>query len=85
MEAMPMELARTITEELTIPTIGIGAGPHCDGQILVLHDVIGLFDKFLPKFVKKYANLKEETLNAVRTYREEIEKGVFPSENESFK
>jgi 3-methyl-2-oxobutanoate hydroxymethyltransferase len=85
LEAIPMELARTISEKLTIPTIGIGAGPYCDGQILVLHDVIGMFDRFVPKFVKKYANLKEETLNAVRTYREEIEKGVFPSENESFK
>jgi len=85
MEAMPMELARKITEELTIPTIGIGAGPHCDGQILVLHDVIGLFDKFLPKFAKQYTNLKSESLKAITTYREEIEKGIFPSEDESFK
>ena len=80
-----MELARTISEKLTIPAIGIGAGPYCDGQILVLHDVIGMFDRFVPKFVKKYANLKEETLNAVRSYRKEIEKGVFPSKDESFK
>jgi len=85
MEAMPMELAKTITEEMTIPTIGIGAGPHCDGQILVLHDVIGLFERFLPKFAKQYTNLKVEALNAITTYREEIEKGVFPSEDESFK
>ncbi|HEW81262.1 MAG TPA: 3-methyl-2-oxobutanoate hydroxymethyltransferase, partial [Nitrospirae bacterium] len=85
MEAIPMELARTITEELTIPTIGIGAGPYCNGQILVLHDVIGLFERFLPKFAKQYTNLKTEALNAIITYREEIEKGVFPSEDESFK
>ena len=85
MEAMPMELARTITKELTIPTIGIGAGPHCDGQILVLHDVIGLFEKFLPKFAKQYTNLKAEALKAITTYRDEIGKGVFPSEDESFK
>lgn len=85
MEAMPIELTRTITEELTIPTIGIGAGPHCDGQILVLHDVIGLFERFLPKFAKQYTNLKAEALKAITTYREEIEKGVFPSEDESFK
>ncbi|MBI5409820.1 MAG: 3-methyl-2-oxobutanoate hydroxymethyltransferase [Nitrospirae bacterium] len=85
LEAIPMGLAKRITEELSIPTIGIGAGPHCDGQILVLHDVIGLFERFFPKFVKRYANVKEEALKAVMTYREEIEKGVFPSEDQSFK
>ena len=85
MEAMPTELSKRITEELTIPTIGIGAGPHCDGQILVLHDVIGLFERFLPKFAKQYTNLKAESLKAITTYREEIESGVFPSDKESFK
>ena len=84
-EAIPMELAKTISEELTIPTIGIGAGPHCDGQILVLHDVIGLFDRFVPKFVKQYANLRDDALKAITTYREETEKGVFPSDEQSFK
>jgi len=85
LEAIPMGLAKKITEELSIPTIGIGAGPHCDGQILVLHDVIGLFERFVPKFVKQYANLKEDALNAIKTYREEIEKGIFPSKDQSFK
>lgn len=85
LEAIPMNLAKKITEELTIPTIGIGAGSHCDGQVLVLHDVIGLFERFVPKFVKQYANLKEEVLKAVKIYKEEIEKGVFPSEEQSFK
>jgi 3-methyl-2-oxobutanoate hydroxymethyltransferase len=85
LEAIPMSLAKRITKELTIPTIGIGAGPHCDGQILVLHDVIGLFERFVPKFVKKYANLKEDTLKAIKAYKEEIEKGIFPSEEQSFK
>jgi len=85
LEAIPMGLAKKITEELSIPTIGIGAGPHCDGQILVLHDVIGLFERFVPKFVKQYANLKEESLKAIKTYREEIEKGIFPSKDQSFK
>lgn len=85
LEAIPMGLAKRITEELSIPTIGIGAGPHCDGQILVLHDVIGLFERFVPKFVKQYANVKEETLKAIKTYREEIEKGIFPSRDQSFK
>jgi 3-methyl-2-oxobutanoate hydroxymethyltransferase len=85
LEAIPMSLAKKITEELSIPTIGIGAGPHCDGQVLVLHDVIGLFERFVPKFVKQYANLKEEALKAIRTYKEEIEKGIFPSKEQSFK
>ena len=85
LEAIPMGLAKRITAELSIPTIGIGAGPHCDGQVLVLHDVIGMFERFVPKFVKRYANLKESALNAVREYREEVEKGIFPSEETSFK
>jgi len=85
LEAIPMGLAKRITQELTIPTIGIGAGPHCDGQVLVLHDVIGLFERFLPKFAKRYANLKDEALNAVKIYKEEVEKGVFPSAEQSFK
>ncbi|MDA8106461.1 MAG: 3-methyl-2-oxobutanoate hydroxymethyltransferase [Nitrospiraceae bacterium] len=85
LEAIPMGLAKRITAELSIPTIGIGAGPHCDGQVLVLHDVIGMFERFVPKFVKRYANLKESALNAVREYRDEVEKGIFPSEETSFK
>ena len=85
LEAIPMGLAKRITAELSIPTIGIGAGPHCNGQVLVLHDVIGMFERFVPKFVKRYANLKESALKAVREYREEVEKGIFPSEETSFK
>ena len=85
LEAIPMGLAKRITEELSIPTIGIGAGPHCDGQVLVLHDVLGLFERFLPKFAKRYANLKEDALKAISLYKEEVEKGVFPSEEQSFK
>jgi len=85
LEAIPMGLAKKITKELSIPTIGIGAGPYCDGQVLVLHDVIGMFERFVPKFVKRYANLKESALRAVRDYKEEVEKGVFPSEDTSFR
>ena len=59
LEGMPLELAKEITERLTIPTIGIGAGAHCDGQVLVIHDMLGLFDDFTPKFVKRYADLKD--------------------------
>ena len=84
LEAMPAALAKRITEQLTIPTIGIGAGPHCDGQVLVLHDLLGLFDEFLPKFVKPYAHLKADALQALRRYKEEVEQGKFPSESESY-
>jgi 3-methyl-2-oxobutanoate hydroxymethyltransferase len=84
LEAIPAELAKQITDELTIPTIGIGGGPHCDGQVLVIHDVIGLFDRFVPKFVKKYASLKNDALEAVRRYKEEVERGDFPGKEHSF-
>ncbi|MCG6553673.1 MAG: 3-methyl-2-oxobutanoate hydroxymethyltransferase [Candidatus Magnetominusculus sp. LBB02] len=84
LEAMPGGLAKQITASLSIATIGIGAGIDCDGQILVLHDVLGLFERFIPKFVKRYANLKGETLNALKQYKDEVEKGIFPSSKESF-
>ncbi|MGD0883968.1 MAG: 3-methyl-2-oxobutanoate hydroxymethyltransferase [Thermodesulfovibrionales bacterium] len=85
LEAIPLDLARRMTAELTIPTIGIGAGPYCDGQVLVMHDVLGLYERFVPKFVKRYANLKEEALKALKTYKEEVEKGIFPSDEQSFR
>jgi len=85
LEAIPMDLAREITQALNIPTIGIGAGPYCDGQVLVLHDLLGLFDRFVPKFVRKYANLKEEALKAIKAYIEDVKQGAFPTEKESFK
>ena len=84
LEAIPTELARIITEQVTIPTIGIGAGPHCDGQVLVLYDLLGLFDDFVPKFVKPYAHLKADALQALRRYKEEVQDGKFPSESESY-
>jgi 3-methyl-2-oxobutanoate hydroxymethyltransferase len=84
LEVIPANLAKTITDALTIPTIGIGAGPHCDGQVLVLHDLLGLFDEFVPKFVKAYAHLKADALQALRRYREEVEHGKFPSDAESY-
>ncbi len=84
LEAIPMSLAKKITEELSIPTIGIGAGPHCDGQVLVIHDLLGLFERFIPKFVKRYANLKEEALGAIKSFIKEVEKGEFPKEEHSF-
>lgn len=84
LEAIPSELAERITNELTIPTIGIGAGSNCDGQILVIHDVIGLFERFVPKFVKRYANLKEDALRAIKQYKEDVESRTFPGKEHSF-
>lgn len=84
LEAIPSELAYKITKDLVIPTIGIGAGAYCDGQVLVIHDVLGLFERFVPKFVKRYANLKEDALKAIRQYKKDVEKGLFPGEEHSF-
>lgn len=84
LEAIPAELAKRVTEQLTIPTIGIGAGSHCDGQVLVLYDLLGLFDDFVPKFVKPYAHLKTDALQALRRYKTEVEEGIFPSDSESY-
>ena len=84
LECVPEDLAREITESLKIPTIGIGAGKFCDGQVLVLHDMLGLNDRKVPKFVKKYADLSEQVLTAVRLYKEEVESGKFPGPEQSF-
>ncbi len=84
LECVPKELAREITKKLKIPTIGIGAGVHCDGQVLVTHDLIGYFDKFAPKFVKRYANINEDIKRAVSSFKEETEKSVFPDDEHSF-
>ena len=84
LEAIPAALAKIITDQLVIPTIGIGAGLHCDGQVLVLYDLLGMFDDFVPKFVKPYAHLKADALQALRRYKEEVEQGKFPSDSESY-
>ena len=84
LEAVPAELAKSITHAVSIPTIGIGAGPHCDGQVLVLYDLLGLFDDFAPKFVKPYAHLKADALQALRRYKEEVECAKFPTDSESY-
>ena len=85
LEGMPLELAKEITERLTIPTIGIGAGAHCDGQVLVIHDMLGLFDDFTPKFVKRYADLKNTVTGAAKEFIGEVKEKKFPTEEHSFR
>lgn len=84
LEAMPAALAALITAAVSMPTIGIGAGPHCDGQVLVLHDLLGLFERFTPAFVKQYVNLAPTIKDAVRSYVSEVESGAFPGPEHSF-
>ncbi len=84
LEAIPAPLAKIITEKLHIPTIGIGAGVHCDGQVLVLHDLLGLFDRFVPKFVKRYAKMDDSIREALNTYAAEVASQVFPGPEHSF-
>ncbi len=78
LEKIPSELAQRVTESLDIPTIGIGAGPHCDGQVLVVHDILGLYDKFVPPFAKQYAKLRETMVGAMKQYADEVRSGEFP-------
>ncbi|SDK42593.1 3-methyl-2-oxobutanoate hydroxymethyltransferase [Maridesulfovibrio ferrireducens] len=78
LEAIPSEVAQEITNRVSIPTIGIGAGPDTDGQILVYHDILGLFDRFVPMFVKKFAQLRGESIGAIKTYCDEVFAGEFP-------
>ncbi|HUF34647.1 MAG TPA: 3-methyl-2-oxobutanoate hydroxymethyltransferase [Gemmatimonadales bacterium] len=84
LELMPAELARRISQALAIPTIGIGAGPGCDGQVLVLHDMLGLNDAFAPKFLKRYADLAERVRGAAREFAEEVRAGDYPGREHSF-
>lgn len=84
LEAIPSPIAAMVTEAVSIPTIGIGAGPTCDGQVLVIHDVLGLFDRFIPRFVKQYAKLGDTIIEALVKYREEVEQGVFPGPEHGF-
>ncbi len=84
LECVPDKVAKLITEKLKIPTIGIGAGPDCDGQVLVTNDLVGIFDRFVPKFVKQYIKLAPMMSDAFRKYKDEVEKGIFPDEAHSF-
>jgi len=84
LESVPARLAGYISERLEIPTIGIGAGQPCDGQVLVTHDLLGLFDRFTPRFAKRYAHLHDEMKRAFAEYRAEVESGIFPADEHSY-
>jgi 3-methyl-2-oxobutanoate hydroxymethyltransferase len=84
LECIPRQLARRITAEIKIPTIGIGAGADCDGQVLVLHDLLGLTTGHVPKFVKQFAHLKDDITGAIRQYRDEVRDGTFPAQEHGF-
>lgn len=84
LECVPMQLAKKITESISIPTIGIGAGPYCDGQVLVVNDMLGIYDGFSPKFVKKYADLGNEMKAAFKNYINDVKEGKFPEDRHSF-
>ena len=84
LECIPDKLAKMITEKVNVPTIGIGAGPDCDGQVLVTHDMVGLFDRFVPKFAKQYIKLSDQMRGAFQKYIEEVKRGEFPTQKHSF-
>lgn len=84
-ECVPEDLGKLITEKVRVPTIGIGAGVHCDGQVLVIHDMLGLFERYKPKFVKQYANLGPLIEQATKDYIKEVIEGVYPDQAHSFK
>ena len=84
LEAVPAPLGELVAKSVAVPVIGIGAGSQVDGQVLVTHDMVGMFEKFIPSFVKQYANLASQIKEAVATYNEEVKNGSFPSEEQSF-
>jgi 3-methyl-2-oxobutanoate hydroxymethyltransferase len=85
LEAVPSPIGKLVAESVEVPVIGIGAGPDVDGQVLVFHDVIGLFDRFVPKFVKQYANIRKTILDALNAYKQEVVDVKFPGPEHSFK
>jgi len=84
LECIPDMISKIITEKLRIPTIGIGAGPYCDGQVLVTHDMVGLFQRFRPKFVKQYIDLSRQIIESIRDFKEDVQKERFPAKEHSF-
>jgi 3-methyl-2-oxobutanoate hydroxymethyltransferase len=84
LEGIPADLAQKVSRSLKIPTIGIGSGPHCDGQVLVIYDLLGMYQEIQPKFVRRYSNLFETITESVKRYISDVQSGNFPSEKESF-
>jgi 3-methyl-2-oxobutanoate hydroxymethyltransferase len=84
LEAVPAAVARRVTEAVPVPTIGIGAGPACDGQVLVLHDLLGLEDRVLPRFVRRYASLRADGTEAVAAFAADVRSGAFPGPEETY-
>ena len=84
LEKIPRELAKKVSKAISIPTIGIGAGPDCDGQVLVLHDLLGITMDFSPRFLRRYLNLAESIDGAVKQYCEDVRGGDFPNDSESY-
>src|SRR5690606_37483524 len=84
LECVPDAVARLVTDSVDIPTIGIGAGRHCDGQVLVFHDLLGLEERITPKFVRRYAELGDDARNALRAFGDDVRQGRFPSSEETY-
>lgn len=84
LECVPEQLGKLITEKVSVPTIGIGGGRYCDGQVLVYHDMVGMFEKFIPKFVKQYLNLAPEIVKALEEFKADVKSGAFPEEKHTF-
>ncbi|MEZ5166143.1 MAG: 3-methyl-2-oxobutanoate hydroxymethyltransferase [Acidimicrobiales bacterium] len=84
LEGVPVRVAEMVTEAVDIPTIGIGAGNRTDGQVLVYHDLLGIEDRFVPKFVRRYADVKSVSVEAIRAYAADVRSGAFPNDDESY-
>jgi len=84
LEGVPDEVAKLVTDAVDVPTVGIGAGPHCDGQVLVYHDLLGLEDRVRPKFVRRYAELGADSVEALKAYADDVRSGRFPADDESY-
>jgi 3-methyl-2-oxobutanoate hydroxymethyltransferase len=84
LEKIPAELAKEVSQSLQVPTIGIGAGPHCDGQVLVMHDMLGINTEFKPRFLRQYLNLHEQITKAIQQYVRDVRSNDFPNQSESY-
>lgn len=84
LEGVPVRVAEMVTNAIDVPTIGIGAGPHCDGQVLVYHDILGIEDRFVPKFVRRYADIKGASIAAIAAFADDVRTGAFPNHDESY-